>query len=47
MRYVPLILGAGLLSAGLLAGSGRADAAMPTLTLDRSAVAGQSNEKVG
>ena len=47
MRYLPTILGAGLLSAGLLAGSGRADAAMPTLTLDRSAVAGQSNEKVG
>jgi hypothetical protein len=47
MRYLPLILGASLLSAGLLAGSGRADAAMPTLALDRSAVAEQSNEKVG
>jgi hypothetical protein len=47
MRYLPLILGASLLSAGLLTGSGRADAAMPTLTLDRSAVAEQSNEKVG
>ena len=48
MRYLPMILGAGLLSAVLLADSGRAaDAAMPTLTLDRSAVAEQSNEKVG
>ena len=47
MRYLPLILGAGLLlSVGLLAGSGPAQAAMPTLALDRSAVAGTTVEKV-
>ena len=40
MRYLPMILVAGLfLSVGLLAGSGPAHAAMPTLALDRSAVA--------
>ena len=38
MRYFPMILAAGLLSAGLLAGSGPAHA-MPALALDRSAVA--------
>jgi hypothetical protein len=38
MRYFPMILAAGLLSAGLLAGSGPAHA-IPTLALDRSAVA--------
>jgi hypothetical protein len=46
MRYLPLIWGAGLLSAGLLVGSGQANAAMPTLT-DRAAVAGSAAEKVG
>ena len=40
MRYLPTILRAGLLlSVGLLAGSGPARAAMPTLVLDRSAIA--------
>ena len=39
LRCLPLILATGLLSAGLLAGPGPAHAAMPTLTLDRSAVA--------
>ena len=38
MRYFPMILAAGLLSAGLLSGSGPAHA-MPALALDRSAVA--------
>jgi hypothetical protein len=47
MRYLPIILGAGLLSAGLLAGSNQANAAMPTLTLDRAAVADSPIEKVG
>ncbi|MGA7373003.1 MAG: hypothetical protein WBQ20_16090 [Methyloceanibacter sp.] len=46
MRYLPMILGAGLLSAGLLAGNGQAHAAMPALTLDRSAVADSPVEKV-
>ena len=46
LRYLPLILATGLLSAGLLAGSGPAHAAMPTLTLDRSAVADTAVEKV-
>ena len=46
MRYLPMVLGAGLLSAGLLAGSCPA-AAMPTLALDRSAVADTSVEKAG
>ena len=47
MRYLPMIVGAGLLlSAGLLAGSGPAHAAMPTLALDRSAVANTAVEKV-
>ena len=45
MRYFPMILAAGLLSAGLLAGSGPAHA-MPTLALDRSAVADTQVEKV-
>ena len=46
MRYLPMILGAGLLlSVGLLAGSGPAHAAMPTLALDRSAVADTAVEK--
>src|SRR6476619_6732086 len=47
MRYLPMIVGAGLLlSAGLLAGSDPAHAAMPTLALDRSAVANTAVEKV-
>ena len=46
MRYLPMIVGAGLLSAGLLAGSGPAHAAMPTLALDRSAVAETAVETV-
>jgi hypothetical protein len=47
MRYLPMMLGAGLLlSVGLLAGSGPAHAAMPTLALDRSAVADTAVEKV-
>ena|SRR3546814_106152 len=46
MRYLPMILGAGLLlSVGLLAGYGPAHAAMPTLALDRSAVADTAVEK--
>ena len=45
MRYFPTILAAGLLSAGLLAGSGPAHA-IPTLPLDRSAVADTQVEKV-
>ena len=48
MRYFPMILAAGLLSAGLTAtSSGPADAAMPTLALDRSAVADTLVEKTG
>ena len=48
MRYLPMILAAGLLSAGLTAtSSGPADAAMPTLALDRSAVADTLVEKAG
>ena len=40
MRYLPMIFAAGLLSAGLNAASaGPADAAMPTIVLDRSAIA--------
>jgi hypothetical protein len=46
MRYLPMILGAGLLSAGLLAGNGQAHAAMPALTLDHSAVVDSPVEKV-
>ena len=45
MRYFPMILAAGLLSAGLFAGSGPAHA-MPTLALDRSAVADTQVQKV-
>jgi hypothetical protein len=47
MRYFPMILAAGLLSAGLLASSGPAHSAMPTLALDRSAVADTLLEKAG
>jgi hypothetical protein len=46
MRYFPMILAAGLLSAGLLASSGPAHSAMPTLALDRSAVADTQVKKV-
>ncbi len=47
MRYLFTILVAGLLlSVGLLAGSGPAHSAMPTLALDRSAVADTAVEKV-
>ena len=47
MRYLSMILGAGLLlSVGLLADSGPAQAAMPMLALDRSAVADTTVEKV-
>ena len=45
MRYFLMILAAGLLSAGLLAGSGPAHA-IPTLALDRSAVADTQVKKV-
>ena len=48
MRYLPMIFAAGLLSAGLVAASaGPADAAMPTLALDRSAIADTLVEKAG
>ena len=48
MRYLPMILAAGLLSAGLTAtSSGPADAAMLTLALDRSADAHTLVEKAG
>ena len=46
MRYLPMIVAAGLLSAGLLAGSGPANA-VPTLAFDRSAVADTPVEKAG
>jgi len=46
MRYLSMILGAGLLSAGILLGSGPAQAAMPVLALDRSAAADTAVEKV-
>ena len=46
MRYFTIIVAAGLLSAGLLAGSGPAHA-MPTLALDRSAMADTLVEKAG
>ena len=47
MRYLPTILGAGLLlSVGLLAGSGPTHATMPTLVLDRFAVADTAVKKV-
>ena len=45
MRYFPMILAAGLLSAGLLSGSGPAHA-MPALALDRSAVADTQVERL-
>ena len=47
MRYLPIIVGAALLSAGLLASSSRADAAMPALSLDRPDAVSSALEKVG
>jgi hypothetical protein len=47
MRHLPIIVGAALLSAGLLAGTSRADAAMPALSLDRPDAATTALEKVG
>ena len=46
MRYLSMILCAGLLSAGLFAGSGPAHATMPTISLDRSVVADTAVVKV-
>lgn len=47
MRYLPMMVGLGLLSAGWLAGPGQANAAMPALTADRSAVTESTVDKVG
>ena len=47
MRHLPILLTAVLASVGLLAVSGQANAAMPTLSIDRSAVADQPVEKTG
>jgi hypothetical protein len=47
MRHLPIVLSAVLASVGLLAVSGQANAAMPTLSIDRSAVADQPVEKAG
>ena len=47
MRHLPIVVGAAMLSAGLLAGAGRADAAMPTLSLDRPDATTAALEKVG
>jgi hypothetical protein len=47
MRYFPMIVAAGLLGAGLVAGSGAAHSAMPALALDRSAVADTLIKKAG
>lgn len=47
MRYFPMIGAACVLSAGFFAGSGPAHAAMPTLTLNRSAAADTLVEKAG
>lgn len=47
MRHLPIIVGAALLSAGLLAPSSGADAAMPALSLDRPDAASSALEKVG
>ena len=46
MRYLSMILGAGLLLSAL-ASSGPAHSAMPTLALDRSAVVDTLIEKAG
>ena len=45
MRHLPIVFSAVLASVGLLAVSGPANAAMPTLSIDRSAVADQPVEK--
>jgi hypothetical protein len=47
MRHLPIILSAVLASVGLLAVSGQANAAMPTLSIDRSAVADSAVKKAG
>jgi hypothetical protein len=47
MRYLPIIVGAALLSAGLLASSSQADAAMPALSLDRPDASSSALEKIG
>jgi hypothetical protein len=47
MRQLPILLSAVLASVGLLAVSGQANAAMPTLSIDRSAVADSAVEKAG
>jgi len=47
MRHLPIIVGAALLSAGLLAPSSQADAAMPALSLDRPDAVSSALEKVG
>ncbi|HSA66621.1 MAG TPA: hypothetical protein VLD66_01830 [Methyloceanibacter sp.] len=47
MRHLPILLSAVLASLGLLAVSEKAQAAMPTLSIDRSAVADQPVEKAG
>ena len=47
MRHLPIVFSAVLASVGLLAVSGQANAAMPTLSIDRSAVADQPVEKAG
>ena len=44
IRHLPILLTAVLASVGLLAVSGQANAAMPTLSIDRSAVADQGRE---
>ena len=47
MRHLPILLSAVLASLGLLAVSGQAHAAMPTLSIDRSAVTDNPVEKAG
>jgi hypothetical protein len=47
MRRLPILLSAVLASLGLLAISGEAHAASPTLSIDRSAVADSAVEKAG
>jgi hypothetical protein len=47
MRYLPMILGAALVSVGLPTASGKAHAAMPVASPDRSAVRASLIEKAG
>lgn len=47
MRHLPIILSAVLASVGLLVVSGQAHAAMPALSIDRSAVTDGAVEKAG